>query len=108
MSSERSAHPMANGDVGSWPKREVPDGSRNVCCWGQTGRKADITKPTLLTRSGTRETQPLPWRAVLAAGFISSAEALLEDVKKSTNEQAEFFAGLISRYSTIFAVVSAL
>jgi class 3 adenylate cyclase len=44
----------------------------------------------------------------VAAAFVSSANAVLEDVKKSTNEQAEFFAGLVSRYSTIFAVVSAL
>jgi hypothetical protein len=28
---------------------EVPTGSGNVCCWGQTGLKADITNPTRLT-----------------------------------------------------------
>src|SRR5262249_35902064 len=44
----------------------------------------------------------------VAAGFVSSADAVLDDVKKSTNDQAEFFAGLISRFSTMFAVVSAL
>ena len=44
----------------------------------------------------------------VAAGFVSSADAVLEDVKKSTNDQAEFFAGLISRFSTMFAAVSAL
>ncbi|HEY6982163.1 ATP-binding protein [Reyranella sp.] len=44
----------------------------------------------------------------VAAGFVSSAERLLEDVKQSTNTQADFFSGLISRYSTLFAAVSAL
>ena len=44
----------------------------------------------------------------VAAGFVSSADAVLEDVKKSANEQAEFFARLISRYSNIFAVISLL
>ncbi len=43
----------------------------------------------------------------VAAGFVSSADVVLEDVKKSTNEQAEFFAGLIARYSNIFGMVSA-
>jgi hypothetical protein len=58
MPPERSADPMANGDVPSWPKHEVPIGSGNVCC--QTGPKADITNlarmmlwtaPTLRHRS---------------------------------------------------------
>ncbi len=43
----------------------------------------------------------------VAAGFVSSADVVLEDVKKSTNEQAEFFASLIARYSNIFGMVSA-
>ena len=44
----------------------------------------------------------------VAAGFVSSADAVLEDVKKSANQQADFFAGLVARYSNIFAVISAL
>ena len=44
----------------------------------------------------------------VAAGFVSSAETVLDDVKKATNEQAKFFAGLIARYSNLFAAVSIL
>jgi adenylate cyclase len=44
----------------------------------------------------------------VAARFVSSAEGVLEEVKRSTNERARFFADLISRYSTIFAAISAL
>ena len=44
----------------------------------------------------------------VAARFVSSADAVLDAVKKSTNDQAEFFAGLIRRYSNIFAIVSGL
>src|SRR3981189_2903074 len=47
--------------VRSWPKCEVPTGSENVCCWGQTGPKADIAKSTRLTRSG-------PWLHLEATG----------------------------------------
>ncbi len=35
-----------------WPKCEVPTGAGNVCCWGQTGHTAGITKSTRLTQSG--------------------------------------------------------
>jgi class 3 adenylate cyclase len=44
----------------------------------------------------------------VAAGFVASAEEVLDDVKKSTQEQSEFFASLISRYSTVFILVSVL
>ena len=44
----------------------------------------------------------------VAASFVSSADAVLDDVKRSTSDQAEFFARLIARYSNIFAVVSGL
>jgi hypothetical protein len=42
-------------DGRSWHKCEVPTGFGNVCCWGQTGPKADITKSTRLTLSGQGE-----------------------------------------------------
>lgn len=44
----------------------------------------------------------------VAAGFVSSADAVLDDVKRSTNDEAEFLANLITKYSNIFAVVSGL
>ena len=44
----------------------------------------------------------------VAASFVSSADAVLDDVKRSTSNQAEFLAKLIDRYSNIFAVVSGL
>ena len=45
------AEPEA-GVYSFWPKCEVPTGSGNVCCLGQTGHTADITKPTRMTLSG--------------------------------------------------------
>jgi adenylate cyclase len=44
----------------------------------------------------------------VAAGFVSSAEEVLEGVKRSTNEQSEFFGGLVSRYSVMFIAISVL
>ena len=51
------AHPLPShgsdwlpDDFRRWPKCEVPTGAENVCCWGQTGHTAGITKPTRLTR----------------------------------------------------------
>src|SRR6266446_1851634 len=38
-----------------WHKCEVPTGPGNVCCLGQTGHTADITKPTRLTQPGHQD-----------------------------------------------------
>ena len=44
----------------------------------------------------------------VAAGFVASADEVLEDVKNSTHEQSEFFASLVSKYSAVFALISTL
>ena len=59
----------------SGPKCEVPTESENVCCWGQTGPRADITNPTRMTRF-RRVNHKTGSKAVLRHQFVRFARKL--------------------------------
>jgi len=49
------------GHVRIWPKCEVPTAPENVCCQGQTGRKAAATKPSRPSQSRQLSKAAIGW-----------------------------------------------